>query len=131
MVMKSFLVLLVLLITAPALADEPKEMYMPNDAGGFLTLTSEPCTLVGADKVSYPYRAYATESSELAIHEGCWSRYTDDSVYATFAESMVNTWWGPGLMANFRQKLFSPEKKRLPEQARPIDIKLQPIEVRP
>jgi len=129
--MKSFLVLLALLIAVPALADEPKEMYMPNDAGGFLTLTLEECTLAGADKISYPYRAYATESSELAIHEGCWIRYTDNSGYATFAESMVNTWWGPGLMANFRQKLFGPEKKRLVEQERPIDIKAPTVEVRP
>ena len=104
---------------------------MPNDAGGFLVLTLEPCQLKGANTTEYPNRAYATESSELAVHEGCWVRYTDDSGYATFAESMVNTWWGPGLMANFRQKLFGPEKKRLPEQERPIDIKLQPIEVRP
>lgn len=129
--MKPFLVLLAVLIATPAIADEPKEMYMPNDAGGFLTLTLEECKLAGADKVAYPNRAYATESSELAVHEGCWIRYTDDSGYATFAESMVNTWWGPGLMANFRQKLFSAEKKRLPEQERPIDIKAPTVEVRP
>ena len=35
--MKPFLALVALLISVTALADEPKEMYMPNDAGGFLT----------------------------------------------------------------------------------------------
>ena len=115
---------LALLVSMSAYADEPKEMYMPNDAGGFLVLTLEPCQLAGANKEAYPSRAYATESSDLAIHEGCWVRYT-------FAESMVNTWWGPGLMANFRQKLFSPEKKRLEEQVRPMDIQAPEVIVKP
>ena len=122
---------LALLVSLSAMADEPKEMYMPNDAGGFLVLTLEPCQLAGANKVEYPNRAYATESSDLAVHEGCWIRYTDNSGYAEFAESMVNTWWGPGLMANFRQKLFGPEKKRLEEQVRPMDIKAPEVVVKP
>ena len=122
---------LALLVSLSALADEPKEMYMPNDAGGFLVLTLEPCQLKGANTTEYPNRAYATESSDLAVHEGCWVRYTDDSGYASFAESLVNTWWGPGLMANFRQKLFSPKKERWTDEKNPINIELKPIVVKP
>ena len=124
------LAVLSLLVAFSAHAEEPTEMYMPNDSGGFLVLTLEPCAFKEKE-VDYPNRAYATESSELVKHEGCWVRYTDDSGYATFAESMVNTWWGPGLMANFRQKLFSPKKERWTDDKNPINIKLDPIVVKP
>lgn len=106
-------------------AEPPKEMYMPNDAGGFVVLTIEPCKF---DKVSkeYPYRAYATEASDAAFHEGCWDSPDTSAVPTTIMSKsegagepptirvipMVNTWWVEGGLASFLQSNFRPEKKR-------------------
>lgn len=105
--------------------DLPNEMYMANDAGGFVVLTTEPCTF---DKVSkeYPYRAYATESSDIVLHEGCWTSPDTSEVPDTLFSSsegapepssyarvipMVNTWWKEGGYASFLQEHFTPEKR--------------------
>lgn len=103
---------LALLISLSVNADEPKEMYMPNESGGYIVLTLEACQL---NKPEYAYRAYATEDAAgTVVHEGCWTRHSDPT-YDQIAESMVSTYWGPGLMASFRQKLFSPKKERWSE----------------
>ena len=131
--------LLVLLVSLSATAGEVKEMYMPNDAGGFVVLTTQPCTV---EKVleEYPYRAYATESSEAATHEGCWiSPDTSEVPTQLMSKSegagpaptirvipLVNTWWVEGGGATFLQTNFSPEKKR-----QEITIELAPIVVKP
>ena len=120
--------LALLLVSLSALADEPTEMYMPNDSGGYIVLTLEDCRVKTSD---YPYRAYATESeSGPALHEGCWTRFTDPE-YDKFAESMVSTYWGPGLMASFRQRLFSPNKVRWTDDKNPMTIRAPEVVVKP
>lgn len=107
--------ILALLVSFSAFAEEPKEMYMPNESGGFVTLTLEPC-LYDSVKKEYPYRAYATEDAEgQVVHEGCW-------VSPSIAEApnnpgikiipVVNTWWVDGGQVTFLVPQFSPERKR-------------------
>jgi len=108
-------------------ADElPTEMYMANSAGGYVVLTTEPCVAESVKK-DYPYRAYATESSDIVKHEGCWSSPdTSEVPTSVFSKSegapeaptlhviqMVSTWWKEGGYASFLQSHFTPEKKRV------------------
>ena len=119
---------LALLVSLSAFADEPKEMYMPNDSGGYIVLTLEACKLGQAE---YAYRAYATETETgPSAHEGCWTRHSDP-MYDQIAESMVSTYWGPGLMASFRQKLFSPVKERWTDDKNPNIIRAPEVVVKP
>ena len=108
--------------------DLPKELYMPNESGGFIVLTTDACPNKDAVKKGYVYRAYSTESEseKPATHEGCW-----DSPSVAGAPKMegvriiplVNLWFD-GDTVTFPQTMFGPEKKRW-------DIILQPIEVKP
>jgi hypothetical protein len=124
---KLSLVLVAMFFTLKATAqDLPKEMYMPNEAGGFIVLTTEPCAYPAADKLGYKFRAYATEDSELARHEGCWDSPDTSKAPKTpdiKIISLVNLWFD-GDMATFPQYLFGPEKKRW-------DLKPPEIEVKP
>ena len=119
------LITLTFLVSVAAMADEPKEMYMANDAGGFVVLTAEPCAFANVVK-EYPYKAYATEASDIVHHAGCWST-PDTSEVPTelYSKSegagvpptirvirMVNTWWEEGGRASFLQTNFTPQKKR-------------------
>ena len=120
--------ILALLVSMSALAEEPTEMYMPNDSGGYIVLTLEECKL---GKAEYAYRAYATDTEQgPAAHEGCWTRYSDP-MYDQIAESMVSTYWGPGLMASFRQKLFSSKKERWTNDKNPMTIRAPEVVVKP
>jgi hypothetical protein len=115
-----------LVVSLSVMAEQPKEMYMANDAGGFVVLTAEPCKFENMIK-EYPYRAYATESSEAVNHEGCWDSPDTSSVPTQIMSKsegagepptirvlpMVNTWWQEGGRATFMQTNFKPEKKRL------------------
>lgn len=119
---------LALLVSLSAQAEEPKEMYMPNDSGGYVVLTLEKCNIQTSD---YLYRAYATDTADgPSAHEGCWTRFSDPD-YDKFAESMVSTYWGPGLLASFRQKLFSPKKERWTDDKNPITIRTPEVVVKP
>lgn len=125
-------------------ADMPKEMYMPNDAGGFVVLTTEPCAFEKTSK-EYPYKAYATESSDVVYHEGCWSSPdTSEVPTSVFSKSegapeaptlhviqMVNTWWKEGGRATFFQSHFTPEKKRYLSNGEVVEMTLPPIVVKP
>jgi hypothetical protein len=109
--------ILALLVSLSAAADEPKEMYMPNESGGFVTLTIEPC-LYDSVKKEYPYRAYATEdaASEI-VHEGCWiSPSIAEAPKSMKIIPVVNTWWVDGGQVTFLAPQFSPERKRWDEQ---------------
>ena len=135
---------LALLVSMSAMAEElPKEMYMANDAGGFVVLTTEPCAF---DQVSkeYTYRTYATESSDIVNHEGCWSTPDISNVPTQLYSksegapdaptmhiiTMVNTWWKEGGKATFFQSNFTKEKKRYLSNGR-LDMTLPPIVVKP
>jgi hypothetical protein len=142
--MRKILILLTAsLIQTAAAAEPPKEMYMPNDAGGFVVLTAEPCTHKSVAK-EYPYRAYATEGSDAVMHEGCWSTPDTSEVPTELMVKeegagpaptlrvikMVNTWWVEGGKATFFQSSFLPEKKRYLSNGT-IERTLQPIVVKP
>ena len=140
---KILMLLTASLIQTATAAEPPKEMYMPNDAGGFVVLTTRPCTI---EKMAeeYPYRAYATESSEAATHEGCWSSPDTSEVPTQLMSKsegagpaptirvipLVNTWWVEGGRATFLQTNFSPEKKRYLSNDT-IETTLKPIVVKP
>ena len=123
--MKIVAVIALLVVSLSARADLPKEMYMANDAGGFVVLTVEPCAFVNVSK-EYPYKAYATESSDIVNHAGCWNTPdTSDVPTELYSKPegaggpptirvirMVNTWWEEGGRASFLQSNFTPEKKR-------------------
>jgi hypothetical protein len=108
---------LALLASLGAQAEEPKEMYMPNESGGFVTLTLETC-LYDSVKKDYPYRAYATEDAAGEIvHEGCWiSPSIAEAPKTMKIIPVVNTWWVEGDRVTFMAPQFSPEKKRWEEQ---------------
>ena len=126
-----------------AKADEPKEMYMPNDAGGFVVLTEEPCAFEQVAK-EYTYRTYATEGSDAVAHEGCWStpdisnvptQLYSKSEGAPDAPTMhviviINTWWKEGGKASFFQTNFNKEKKRYLSNGT-FDMTLPPTVVKP
>lgn len=112
--------ILALLISMSATAEEPKEMYMPNEAGGFVTLTTEVCGYTEAVKQGFKYRAYATEDAEgKIVHEGCWiSPSTEGAPHAEGVRiiPVVNTWWVEGGQATFLVPNFGPERRRWDEQ---------------
>jgi hypothetical protein len=112
--------MLTLLVSLSAAAEEPKEMYMPNEAGGFVTLTTEVCDYTEALKQGFEYRAYATEDTEgTVVHEGCWiSPSIEDAPRAQGVKiiPVVNTWWAEGGQVTFLAPQFGPEKKRWDEQ---------------
>lgn len=121
----------------------PKEMYMPNDAGGFVILTAEPCAFsqVAAE---YTYRTYATESSEGVSHEGCWTTPDTSKVPTQLYSAsegapeaptmqvivIINTWWKEGGKASFFQSNFNKEKKRYLSNGT-FDMTLPPTVVKP
>lgn len=104
---------LALLVSLSASAEEVKEMYMPNESGGFVTLTLEPC-LYDSVKKDYPNRAYATEDAAgEIIHEGCWiSPSTAEAPKDMKIIPVVNTWWAEGGQVTFLAPQFGPERKR-------------------
>ena len=128
MLQKQLAVLFLLLSNLALAQDLPKELYMPNESGGYIVLTTDACPTAEVAKKGYKYRAYATESDseKPATHEGCW-----DSPSVADAPRMegvkiiplVNLWFD-GDMATFPQTMFGPEKKRW-------DIKLPEITVKP
>jgi hypothetical protein len=91
-----------------------EERYMPNEADGFVVLTNEVCKDATALKQGYKWRAYATESSELALHEGCWdspSTAGAPKLKDVTIIPLVNLWFD-GDRATYPQSMFGPEKKR-------------------
>ena len=122
------LAVIFLLSSSLALAqDLPKELYMPNESGGYIVLTTDACPTAEVAKKGYKYRAYATESDseKPATHEGCW-----DSPSVADAPRMegvkiiplVNLWFD-GDMATFPQTMFGLEKKRWDAITPTIEVK--------
>ena len=111
------LAVVLLLSSNLALAqDLPKELYMPNESGGYIVLTTDACPNKDAVKLGYNYRAYATESDseKPATHEGCWdspSIADAPKLQGVRIIPLVNLWFD-GDMATFPQTMFGPEKKR-------------------
>lgn len=128
--MKQLAVLLALFSTSLLAADysKSKELYMPNEAGGYIVLTLEPCGFTEATRQKFEHRAYATESdSEKPVtHEGCWdSPDTSDAPRERGLKiiPLVNLWF-EGETVTLPQTMFGPEKRR-------YDIVVPKIEVKP
>ena len=127
MLQKQLAVLFLLLSNLALAQDLPKELYMPNESGGYIVLTTDACPTAEVVKKGYKYRAYATESDseKPATHEGCW-----DSPSVADAPRMegvkiiplVNLWFD-GDMATFPQTMFGPEKKRWDAITPTIEVK--------
>ena len=123
-------VLLALFSSSLLAADysKSKELYMPNESGGYVVLTVEPCKFLEAVKLGYDSRAYATESDteKPATHEGCWT--SPDASEAPRLKGvriipLVNLWFD-GEIITFPQTMFGPERKRW-------DVITPTIEVKP
>ena len=127
MLQKQLAVLFLLLSNLALAQDLPKELYMPNESGGYIVLTTDACPTAEVVKKGYKYRAYATESDseKPATHEGCW-----DSPSVADAPRMegvkiiplVNLWFD-GDMVTFPQTMFGLEKKRWDAITPTIDVK--------
>ena len=108
---------IMLLCSCTALAqDLPLELYMPNESGGYVVLTTDACPNTHAISLGYTYRAYATESdSDTPVtHQGCWhspSLADAPSIPGVRIIPLVNLWFD-GDTATFPQTLFSPLKRR-------------------
>ena len=48
------------------------ELYIKNEAGGYIAVTKEPCQETAAIAQGFQFRGYATESNGTK-HEGCWA----------------------------------------------------------
>lgn len=106
--MKKIAVVIGLIISLTCLAEEK---YMPNEAGGFITLSDEECNIVYAKEKEFEYKAIATEKDGTE-HIGCWNSYEAKNVENS---GVVNIWWEPGLVTMFKQYMFSAKKERWPE----------------
>lgn len=112
----------------PSVPDEvqtPTEMYMPNSAGGFLTLANDSCPDEDL-KTEFPYRAYETdEAFENGTggeqREGCWhvAPHLEGTLAAAYGVLMNED--GLYLLATLGFRLFNPEKKRWPDVAKTCD----------
>jgi hypothetical protein len=102
--------LLILIFMSFSAFAEVTEMRMPNEAEGFVSLTMEACNFEKI-KLTYPYRAYATEKNVSEVHEGCWvSPSLDDAPKHPSIKliPVVNTWWETGDRATFLVEQFKP-----------------------
>ena len=89
-----------------------EERYMPNEAGGFIILTDNPCEIEYAKNKDFDFKFIATEKDGTE-HIGCWNSYEAKDVGNS---GVVNLWVEPGLVLMFKQYLFSDKKERWPEQ---------------
>jgi hypothetical protein len=116
MLQKQLAVIVLLSFNLAMAQDLPKELYMPNESGGYIVLTTDACPNTDAVKLGYNYRAYATESDseKPATHEGCWdspSVADAPKLQGVRIIPLVNLWFD-GDMVTFPQTMFSPEKRR-------------------
>ena len=121
------LAILSLFVTTTALADPPQELYLPNDAGGYITLTLDDCKLPNGAKQGYHFRAYATEDEEGKVkHEGCWVRPDTSEaprIQGVKIIPLVNTLWETGDVVTFQASQFGPDKKRWDIRAPEVVVK--------
>lgn len=123
------LIVLLFLLMAVITADESwgadysqhKELYMANEAEGWIVLTLEDCKLGDKIKKDFPSRAYATES-DGTMHEGCWDAPSTadapavDPAIITIIP-IVNVLWHTGDLTAYPQNAFSPTKTKRLENA--------------
>lgn len=110
------IVLLAMIVSLSVAAEQPKELYMPNESGGYIVLTVQPCEISEASLSGFTSRAYATESdSERPVtHEGCWTSpdiSEAPKIRGVKIIPLVNLWFD-GDIITFPQSHFGPEKRR-------------------
>ena len=113
------LAVLLLLFSADLLAadySKSKELYMPNESGGYVILTTDECNIPEAKAMGFDSRAYATETdtAQPVTHEGCWN--SPDTAAAPKVPGvriipLVNLWFD-GDIVFYPQNMFGPEKRR-------------------
>ena len=127
MLQKQLAVILLLLSNFVSAETPPKELYMPNEAGGYIILTTDACPNADVAKKGYKYRAYATESDseKPATHEGCWDSpsVADAPKLAGIRIIPLVNLWFDGDTVTFPQTLFTPEKKRWDAITPTIEVK--------
>lgn len=115
--MKKVITLVAVLFSLSATAEEsqlPKEMYMPNDAGGFIVLSTDACGIPAATAKGFTHRSYATLEDGTVAEEGCWLRpdmSEAPQIPGVKIIPIVNLWY-ENVILPFAQADFSPEKKR-------------------
>ncbi len=116
--LRQLAVLTLLFSTGLLAADysKSKELYMPNESGGYVVLTTEECNLPEAKVKGFDSRAYATEtdSANPVTHEGCWNSPDTSAapkVPGVTIIPLVNLWFD-GDIVFYPQNLFGPERKR-------------------
>lgn len=113
--MKKFLVLIAVLFSYPAIAEDYsqyKELFFTNQAGGAVVLTVEPCEISEAKLKGFDSRSYATEADGTK-HEGCWVApdISDAPQYPGVKIIPIVNVWYDGDIIPFEQRLFSPINK--------------------
>ena len=102
---------LLLALLIPTLCYAADELYMPNEAGGFVTLTKEVCANQNIKK-TFPYKATATEGNGT-LYEGCWAAPDQKGSGAPQGASpIVSLMFEEGAVYSYKIDLFSYEKKR-------------------
>lgn len=90
-----------------------KELYMANEAGGWIVLTLEDCKLNSREAKPFKTRAYATEA-DGTVHEGCWDAPSTDEAPVSnemiTVVPLVNVIWHTGDLTVYPQNAFSPTK---------------------
>ena len=120
--MKKLLALVAVLLSLPATAEPPQELYIENEAGGVIAITLEDCA-IDRFKKTYPMRAYATEGNGNK-HEGCWFRPSIDDAPNDpniRIRAVVNTIWDTGDRTTLMADLFHP-KQEITIQAPPVIV---------
>ncbi len=113
--MKKFLILMAVLVSFPAIAEDYslyKELFFANQAGGAVVLTVEPCAIVEAKTKGFDSRTYATEANGTK-HEGCWVApdISDAPQYPGVKIIPIVNVWYDGVIVPFEQSLFAPIEK--------------------
>lgn len=90
------------------------ELYLPNQAGGDMVLSKEPCNFPSAVKIGFKNRSYATEDNGT-VHEGCWlapevgPEAFDNLPAGMVIIPIVNLWYD-NIVTPFKQDQFTPYK---------------------
>jgi N-acetylmuramoyl-L-alanine amidase CwlA len=91
-----------------------KELYMANEAGGWIVVSVEECKLGDDIKKDFPNRAYATEP-DGTMHEGCWDSPSiqDAPIDQRLIKiiPLVNVKWHTGDITVYEQNQFKPTKQ--------------------
>lgn len=104
--MNKFLLAILLLSSTCFAGETAKEMYMQNDVGGYVALTSEKCKV---EKIAtkFPWHAYAVTGDGQKF-EGCWDSPSMEGAPKE-AIPIVNIYTSEGIL-HYLQTDFTPNK---------------------